>query len=71
MYLTPHQGKAAPKVGVRVVVRPFYFCGCCRRCFLGEESMCDAADICGVMNQGGCTERVAERAVIGKALLVP
>jgi hypothetical protein len=33
--------------------------------------MCDAADICGVMNQGGYAERMAERAVIGKALLVP
>lgn len=62
------EGVEAPKVGDRVAVQPFYYCGCCRWCFLGEESMCEAADICGMMNQGGYAERMAAPASAAVAI---
>lgn len=46
----------SPKVGERVAVSPFYFCGSCRWCFLGQESLCEAMEIAGVKSQGGYAE---------------
>ncbi len=47
-----------PKKGDRVAVLPFYFCGVCRWCFLGEESLCEGLEIAGVRSQGGYAERM-------------
>ena len=51
-------GVESPAVGDRVAVQPFYFCGACRWCLRGEESLCEAADIAGMMNQGGYAARM-------------
>ncbi|MCH7921902.1 MAG: zinc-binding dehydrogenase [Nitrospinae bacterium] len=51
-------GVDAPAVGERVAIQPFYFCGACRWCLRGEESLCEAGDIAGMMNQGGYAERM-------------
>ncbi|MDV2495407.1 MAG: zinc-binding dehydrogenase [bacterium] len=62
-------GVETPAVGERVAVQPFYFCGTCRWCLRGEESLCEAADIAGMMNQGGYAERMVAPA--SSAVAIP
>ncbi|MDA2932433.1 zinc-binding dehydrogenase [Nitrospinae bacterium AH-259-F20] len=62
-------GVEAPAVGDRVAIQPFYFCGTCRWCQWGEESLCEAADITGMMNQGGYAERMVAPA--SSAVAIP
>jgi NADPH:quinone reductase-like Zn-dependent oxidoreductase len=62
-------GVDTPTVGDRVAILPFYFCGTCRWCFLGQESLCEALEIAGVLSQGGYAERMVAPA--NTAVAVP
>lgn len=53
------EGVAAERVGERVVVNPGLWCGHCRECARGEESMCERYRIVGEHTDGGFTEFVA------------
>jgi NADPH:quinone reductase-like Zn-dependent oxidoreductase len=46
------------RTGDRVVVYPGIFCGACRWCHAGEESMCDHYEILGEERPGGFAEYV-------------
>jgi NADPH:quinone reductase-like Zn-dependent oxidoreductase len=52
-------GVDAARVGERVVVNPSLWCGHCRECARGEESMCATYRILGEHTDGGFTEFVA------------
>lgn len=56
------EGVAAERVGERVVVNPGLWCGHCRECARGEESMCERYRIVGEHTDGGFTEFVAVHA---------
>ncbi|MBD0320625.1 MAG: zinc-binding dehydrogenase, partial [Gemmatimonadetes bacterium] len=53
------EGVDAGRVGQRVVVNPSLWCGRCRECARGEESMCAEYRILGEHTDGGFTELVA------------
>lgn len=53
------EGVDASRVGERVVVNPSLWCGQCRECARGEESMCASYRILGEHTDGGFTEFVA------------
>ncbi|HEX8431753.1 MAG TPA: alcohol dehydrogenase catalytic domain-containing protein [Longimicrobium sp.] len=52
-------GVDAARVGERVVVNPSLWCGRCRECARGEESMCATYRILGEHTDGGFAEFVA------------
>jgi NADPH:quinone reductase-like Zn-dependent oxidoreductase len=56
------EGVAADRVGERVVVNPGLWCGHCRECARGQESMCERYRIVGEHTDGGFTEFVAVHA---------
>ena len=43
-------------LGLRVVAYPGVYCGTCRACLIGEESMCDHYEILGEERDGGLAE---------------
>ena len=62
-------GVDASRVGERVVVNPSLWCGRCRECARGEESMCASYRILGEHTDGGFTELVAVAA--DRAYVIP
>jgi NADPH:quinone reductase-like Zn-dependent oxidoreductase len=56
------EGVDAGRVGERVVVNPSLWCGRCRECARGEESMCARYRILGEHTNGGFTEVIAAAA---------
>lgn len=52
------QGVTAPEVGTRVVVNPGLWCGRCRECARGEQSMCARFRILGEHTNGGFADYV-------------
>src|SRR5688500_6942817 len=52
----------AGRVGERVVINPSLWCGRCRQCARGEESMCDRFRILGEHTDGGFAEFVTAEA---------
>ncbi len=44
--------------GTRVAIAPWIFCGHCRACLEGQETLCDRGDILGRMSDGGYAELV-------------
>ncbi len=56
------EGVDAGRVGQRVVVNPSLWCGHCRECARGEESMCATYRILGEHTDGGFAEYVAATA---------
>jgi NADPH:quinone reductase-like Zn-dependent oxidoreductase len=56
------EGVDAGRIGERVVVNPSLWCGRCRECARGEESMCARYRILGEHTNGGFTELVAAAA---------
>jgi NADPH:quinone reductase-like Zn-dependent oxidoreductase len=52
-------GVDAARAGERVVVNPSLWCGRCRECARGEESMCERYRIMGEHTDGGFAEYVA------------
>jgi NADPH:quinone reductase-like Zn-dependent oxidoreductase len=63
------EGVDAARVGERVVVNPSLWCGRCRECARGEESMCATYRILGEHTDGGFTEYVAIAA--DRAYVIP
>ncbi|HEX8391867.1 MAG TPA: zinc-binding dehydrogenase [Longimicrobium sp.] len=55
-------GVAAERVGERVVINPGLWCGRCRECARGQESMCERYRIFGEHTDGGFAEFVAIQA---------
>ncbi len=53
------EGVDAGRVGERVVVNPSLWCGRCRECARGDESMCERYRILGEHTDGGFAEFVA------------
>ena len=56
------EGVDAGRIGERVVVNPSLWCGRCRECARGEESMCARYRILGEHTDGGFTEVIAAAA---------
>jgi NADPH:quinone reductase-like Zn-dependent oxidoreductase len=56
------EGVDAGRVGERVVINPSLWCGRCRECARGEESMCERFRILGEHTDGGFAEFVAAEA---------
>lgn len=56
------EGVDAGRVGERVVINPSLWCGRCRDCQRGEESLCERYRILGEHTDGGFTEFVAVEA---------
>ncbi|HEX8212629.1 MAG TPA: alcohol dehydrogenase catalytic domain-containing protein [Longimicrobium sp.] len=63
------EGVDAARVGERIVVNPSLWCGRCRECARGEESMCASYRILGEHTDGGFTEFVAIAA--DRAYVIP
>lgn len=55
--------KIGPKVGDKVVIAPWIFCGKCEQCKKGEETTCPNGDILGMRSNGGYAEFVKVPAV--------
>jgi len=54
------EGVDPGRVGERVMAYFYLFCGTCRRCLAGPESLCERlAGVIGVQRDGGYAERVA------------
>jgi NADPH:quinone reductase-like Zn-dependent oxidoreductase len=47
------------KAGDRVVVAPYFSCGMCEYCEIGQETLCLRGDVLGRRSQGGYAEYVA------------
>jgi len=56
------EGVDAGRVGERVVINPSLWCGRCRECARGEESMCERFRILGEHTNGGFAEFVGAEA---------
>ncbi len=49
---------SSPKVGERVAIAPWIFCGKCDQCKKGQETTCQNGDILGMYSNGGYAEFV-------------
>ncbi|HVH11721.1 MAG TPA: alcohol dehydrogenase catalytic domain-containing protein, partial [Longimicrobium sp.] len=56
------EGVDAGRIGERVVINPSLWCGYCRECLRGEESLCERFRILGEHTDGGFAEFVAAAA---------
>ena len=56
------EGVDPARIGERVVINPSLWCGRCRECLRGEESMCERYRIMGEHTDGGFAEFVAAAA---------
>jgi len=58
----PENAPADLKVGDRVVIDPYIFCGSCYPCSLGRTNCCTDLKVLGVQTEGGMTETLAHPA---------
>ncbi len=54
---------SSPKIGERVAIAPWIFCGKCDQCLKGNETTCPNGDILGMHSNGGYAEFVKVPAV--------
>lgn len=54
---------SSPKIGERIVIAPWIFCGKCEQCKKGQETTCPNGDILGMHSNGGYAEFVKVPAV--------
>ncbi len=54
---------SSPKIGERVAIAPWIFCGKCEQCKKGQETTCTNGDILGMYSNGGYAEFVKVPAV--------